>query len=607
MIDGWFPRLRKDGVVASGANSIWITPTAAEPFQYAIPGARPCWADDILVFNLKNGSSKVGDTIIPIEYNEYQGSNSHSWAGVIQGKVGQIDIYNNTEIMTTILGGCLPRFGGERFAYATPYQAPGNIRDLIVNGKIVATNTIMEVAFEEHGVFYLYQIATGVYTRQILDDASKAVNIRDDENLVAAFIGPDNRHWLVTVVNDYGVFIYPVGDTMGYRINDELLNPDVKMFGDKLRVVASHSNGEPQFNTYIDFTASRVDLSKLAPPVTIANFKFTHPVLVRPFKAEGSGVPDLFTLGTYKEGGLPNPMPEGRLLLGHDSGEDWVLPQGLRPYDIPLIEYYRDPKETLGQSIARWDRQTNQLLAQWRWDCGVIPMFYTQFRWTMQQIMDGLSALDSLVNKSGRLKVIAPFAYNRANGIRSFPELEAAFSNLVMAGQNAGEAPLLPVLVPKPEPPDPEPPKPESDYRHHKGVKMKEAIGVLRGPSGRLARVDNPNTGPWAGENAGWRGLVFDGSNKDDERYHFLRKDSALISKQTDAVIGCDATLHSGALDKQFYCKPDGEKGQGWAETFQFYDGNANGAIQAVVEYAPGSGGDDGAFFSYALAFEVIG
>lgn len=169
---------------------------------------------------------------------------------------------------------------------------------------------------------------------------------------------------------------------------------------------------------------------------------------------------------------------------------------------------------------------------------------------------------------------------------------------------------------PDPEPPDPqpEPPKPEpeppSPYRRHQQeANMEDTIGVLRGPGGRLARANALHTGPWAGQ--GWRGLVFDGTNdqKGDPRYHFLRPadaPTALVGMQTGAVIGCDATLHSGALDQQFYMKPDGDRGQGWAETWQFYDGNHNGAIQAQVEYGPGYGGDDGAFFSYPLAFEAL-
>lgn len=138
-----------------------------------------------------------------------------------------------------------------------------------------------------------------------------------------------------------------------------------------------------------------------------------------------------------------------------------------------------------------------------------------------------------------------------------------------------------------------------------------DTIGVVRGPGGKLGRPDEKNTGPWAHEPGGWRGFIFDGGNdkKGDERYHFVRPaavQDALVSKQTGAVAGCDATEHSGGLNKQFYLKPDGQTGQGWAERWQFYTGNKNGAIQAQVEYGPGYGGDDGPFFSYPLAFEVL-
>ena len=141
-----------------------------------------------------------------------------------------------------------------------------------------------------------------------------------------------------------------------------------------------------------------------------------------------------------------------------------------------------------------------------------------------------------------------------------------------------------------------------------------DVVGVIRGPSGRLGRLDDPGTGPWKNEQPTWHGLVFDGGNEvktnGDERYHFVRRAAvpdSLVSMHSGGIVGCDATIHSGGLDKQFYVKNDGNADKGWAETFQFYDGNANKAIQAVVEYAPGSGGDEGPFFSYALAFEVIG
>lgn len=169
--------------------------------------------------------------------------------------------------------------------------------------------------------------------------------------------------------------------------------------------------------------------------------------------------------------------------------------------------------------------------------------------------------------------------------------------------------PDYPAWPPPPKPPVDPPQPPTTPYRHHKRMtKMPELLGTVRGPGGKLGRPDERNTGPW--KDIGWRGLVFDGTSaqKGDERYHFVANTdkSALVSKKTGSVIGCDATPGVPALDKQFYIKPDGDTGQGWAEQWQFYDGNRNGAIMAVIEYSPGAGGDDGAFFSYALAFEAI-
>lgn len=138
---------------------------------------------------------------------------------------------------------------------------------------------------------------------------------------------------------------------------------------------------------------------------------------------------------------------------------------------------------------------------------------------------------------------------------------------------------------------------------------MGDTLGVVRGFGGKLGRPDDKNTGPWAGKDEGWRGFVWDGTDPADPRYHFLRPAAApdaLISQQTGAVAGCDATPGSPRLDQQFYLKPDGQTAQGWAEQWQFYDNNANGAIMAVIEYGPGYGGEAGAFFAYALAFEAL-
>lgn len=197
--------------------------------------------------------------------------------------------------------------------------------------------------------------------------------------------------------------------------------------------------------------------------------------------------------------------------------------------------------------------------------------------------------------------------YGRDGGLEDHPELVPIWEQVVK-DTAVPTIPSYPIVTP------PIPPQPSSPYRKHtyKGASMTDTIGAIRGPGGKLGRPDEKGTGIWNQGTSGSRGLVFDGGNDKkgtDDRYSFIRRGdtpNSLVSKQTGGIVGCDSTANSGGLNKQFYIKPDGDTGQGWAETFQFYDGNANGAIQAVVEYAPGSGGDDGPFFSYPFAFEVI-
>lgn len=159
-----------------------------------------------------------------------------------------------------------------------------------------------------------------------------------------------------------------------------------------------------------------------------------------------------------------------RLLLGHDSPAVWTIPSGLRPWDIPFVEFYRLPSETLVQSVSRWRALLLAVLAQWPGDCGVIPMFYCQGGvpggnppelWTVQEVLDGLAYLSPLVNLSPRLKIVAPFAYQRANGITAHPELRAAFALLLKAtpGRPAFTVISAPTPAPTPEP-HPEPPMP---------------------------------------------------------------------------------------------------------------------------------------------------
>src|SRR5512132_2591066 len=115
------------------------------------------------------------------------------------------------------------------------------------------------------------------------------------------------------------------------------------------------------------------------------------------------------------------------------------------------------------ESRARWFRQSQQLGAQWPYDYGVVPMFYDQYRWTIAEMLEGLRPLSAVVNLSPHCKVIAPFSYNRLNGIIAYPELQAALTALLKA--SAGVVPLIPVgtTVEDPSPPPPPPPPPPRD------------------------------------------------------------------------------------------------------------------------------------------------
>lgn len=339
-----------------------------------------------------------------------------------------------------------------------------------------------------------------------------------------------------------------------------------------------------------------------APPAPVT-FHFTHAVMVRPFKAEGSGLPDLFTLGTYSEDPSPSYPPNQRLLLGHDSLADWTLPPGLRPWDLLLLEYYRTPEETLEQSVNRWWAQTLGLLNDWPGDVGCIPMMYDPFRWSLEEILAGLRALDALVNLSPRIKVIAPFAYNRANGIVKYPELQQALHDMAAA------CPGAPTLTPiAPVPPDHHPPplEPPPFYPlHHPRSVMDTKIVALRGPGGKFGRPDAPNTGPWGHLNQGWRGLVWDGDAVVNDNYKFeLSKPDAkhkLVNLTTRGLFGADPT--NSHLAEQFYLKPD-EHDRGWGESPVIYEGNISGVVAGWVEFDVDPA--LGKFVSCGFAVEVL-
>ena len=175
---------------------------------------------------------------------------------------------------------------------------------------------------------------------------------------------------------------------------------------------------------------------------------FNHSVLIIPFKDPigVSGVKSIEAeeIGIYSETVDPTTiiaaaaLRKTRVLLGHDSPAPWLIPK-LRPWDIPLVELYRLKTETLSESVSRWRGLIQSMITQWPGDCGVIPMFYCQGGappdelWTVQEVLDGLAYLSELVNLSPRIKIVAPFAWERLNGITAHPELRTAFESLKRA------------------------------------------------------------------------------------------------------------------------------------------------------------------------------
>jgi hypothetical protein len=188
--------------------------------------------------------------------------------------------------------------------------------------------------------------------------------------------------------------------------------------------------------------------------------------------------------------------------------------------------------------------------------------------------------------------------------------------------------PLAPTVPPEPPEPTPEPPEPEPGpeppeptpvppqpipapfRRHLKGTPVDTIDGkivLLRGPAGLLACPDAPNTGTWGSLNQGWRGFRWlDAHSPDATAQHRCTKVGdryTFTNLGTNGLAGADATKHSGSIPQQFYYKPDGNTDAGDYELWQVYTGNANGALQAQIEYS----NDEGRYFACSLAVEVVG
>jgi hypothetical protein len=121
------------------------------------------------------------------------------------------------------------------------------------------------------------------------------------------------------------------------------------------------------------------------------------------------------------------------------------------------IEFYPLKTETVAQSAARWRTNLQFTLAHYSGSVGVIPALYSQGGappdelWTEQEILDRLAPLTDLVNTNPRVDLVAPFIYQRANGIEAHPPYLEALNRIIAA------SPGLPAWVTTPIPPDPIP------------------------------------------------------------------------------------------------------------------------------------------------------
>jgi hypothetical protein len=260
-IDGWFPRLRNDGVLASGSKGIWITPLDGPPALISTVGLRPVWAAQALVYSRDNGTSQVGVETVPTAYNEYTGSDFGQWAGFYQVGLGRVDLWNNRTLVRQIPGACAPRFVGAALGYLTPYAA--NTRSLVIDGIARTTAVIVEWCADRGGAAYAYTIANGVSTRRIFDSKGNDCTIRaqQDETAIVMFIGLDGHPWIVSWTPAM-TFVRMIYSAFGYVFPGDFLNADARMIGARAHVVGSLTNGEPR-SAWIDFSVPMVDLRKV--------------------------------------------------------------------------------------------------------------------------------------------------------------------------------------------------------------------------------------------------------------------------------------------------------------------------------------------------------
>lgn len=482
-MNGWFPALNSRGLVASGAGEVFIGDRSLGR------GHDPDFAtDDLVVFCRPSAADLSQEETVAVDvasgtvraavlggYNRIAAGGGRCLGFLAPASrfgPSRVELRRAADLslVRSWTDAAVPVMApGGRWAFSDRYQSDVH-RVWLGDGETspveVFTGATMELSVSDTAL--CIQVATGKYTRAVIGFRAGSSTQEDwsvlDWEMPTVVDGPNGEPWVLSGTQT-GMILRPAGAKVGYQWAGDWYVPAIRFINGEFWIEASDDAGQRKRDR-VDPRAPRVRLD-VAPAVT---FAFDHDVMIAPFRAEGSGAPDVFSLGLYTE--APDPQPELadaerrglRLLLAHDAIEDWTLPSGLRSWDIPFFELYLRLEETLEESVARWFRLSQQVAAQWPGVYGVIPMMYDQFnpktghKWSVAEMLDGLRHLAPVVNVSPRCKVIAPFSYNRLNGIVAYPELQAALTALLKAAPGVVTLPQpAPTTTPPPPPPRPRP------------------------------------------------------------------------------------------------------------------------------------------------------
>jgi hypothetical protein len=224
-----------------------------------------------MVYNRRDGTTQIG-TLPPlaVEYNEYLGSDTGQWAGTVQDAVGRVDRYalniantSQVRLVESIPAACVPQFYGASFGYLTPYQAPNNVRTLIVGGVPKITDTLTTWAADRAGGCYVYTVARGTRERRIFDQRGNDCTIRtqQDETPWLVFVGPNGLPWIVSWTPTH-TFVRMIYSASGFAFTGDFLNADCRVIGARAHLVGSLTDGTLR-EAWIDFNAPMVDLRKV--------------------------------------------------------------------------------------------------------------------------------------------------------------------------------------------------------------------------------------------------------------------------------------------------------------------------------------------------------